>query len=166
MDIKKLNWVSGVQCYKLTEINLSSLIKAIINCVRWRCIDWTTAWVTAALSSGLHSEESRREGLRQRPPCSSISLAALTQLTQSYTWWRRPVDGGLKSGMLFNDKKAALRAERFCLITCLLFVRGNYIDTAALLPHHPHVSLSPSVRSHRQAADSYFHPPLKHFVFP
>lgn len=34
---------------------------------------------------------------------------------QSYAWWRRhPVDAGLKSGMLFNDKKEV--AKGFVLL--------------------------------------------------
>lgn len=97
------------------------------------------------------------------PPCR-ICLTALIQLMQSYAWWRRPVDAGLKSGVLFNDKKEVLRAQRVCLITCLLFVTGAYIDISAHTTS-AHVSLSPSVHSHRQAADSYFHPP-ETFFFP
>lgn len=48
---------------------------------------------------------------------SMICLAALIQPTQSYACWRRhPVDAGLKSGMLFNDKKEVLRAKGFVLL--------------------------------------------------
>lgn len=54
MDTKKIKpGPRGIQaCDKLMEINQSSLIKAIINCVCWSCIDWKTVWVTAMLTSG------------------------------------------------------------------------------------------------------------------
>lgn len=52
---------------------------------------------------------------------------------------------------------------------CFVFLHAYYLQEiiASTLqhPHQPRVSLSPSVCPHRQAADSYLHPPLKHFFF-